>query len=434
MKKRPSDASTASLRPKARATGHVLVIRNHDQLAIVPVTDKQVVVGRGADCGAQIDDDAISRAHARFRFGDAITVEDLGSRNGTVVGGQRLAPEQPRTIELGEPVTVAHVQIFVEPGRPPAKVPADGVVVRDPKMKQLYAVLDVIAATELRVLLLGETGVGKDVVARAIHARSRRAAKPYLAINCGAFPESMLEAELFGYEKGAFTGANQAKPGLFEATHGGTVLLDEVGELAPTTQVRLLRVLESGEVIRLGSVAPRRVDVRVIAATHRDLRAMIAAGQFRQDLYFRLDGTTLTIPPLRERVADIEPLARTFAAAMAASLGRTAPDLEPSAIAALEAHAWPGNIRELKNVVERAVALRAGSIRASDLTLDAPAPVPDADQPLWNELEQVERKRVIDALAAAAGNQTAAAKQLGIARTTLIRRIEYFGLVRPKKR
>jgi len=450
--------STASLERPQPGTGYVLLVRTAEGVEVVPVTGREVVVGREPGCDVVIDDESISRRHARVRFGSSITVEDLRSHNGTFIAGRRLPPNEPAALRVHEALAVAGIQIFIEPAparpRAGAKVtsPRDGVVVRDPAMAQLYAVLEIVAMSPLRVLVLGETGVGKDVFARTLHAKSPRAARPFLALNCAALAESTLEGELFGYEKGAFTGALQAKPGLLEAADGGTVFLDEIGELSTSTQVKLLRVLESGEVLRLGSLTPRIIDVRIVSATNRDLRARVAEGVFRSDLYFRLNGTTMVLPPLRERVAEIEPLARSFAEAIAATLGRAAPKLDPGALEKLQGYAWPGNVRELKNVIERAVVLRpAGALRAEDLVLEgqfeaalAPAtaaPRPSApvaaaspDGGLWGELEVVERQRIVDALAATGGNQSAAAKQLGIARATLIKRIEQFGLARPKKR
>ncbi len=429
--RRPSDAPTASLQRKGGGTGdHVLVVRTGDRLEVFALPGTEVVIGRGSDADLVIDNESISRAHVRLVLGDTITLEDLGSRNGVTVRGSKLAKRAPVAIGISEPFQIADVLAFVERGRKTPRPVAGGAIVRDPKMVQLYAIVDVIARSDLRVLLLGETGTGKEVIAKTIHTRSLRAAKPFLAINCGALVETMLEAELFGFERGAFTGADQAKPGLFEAAHRGTLFLDEVGELSATTQAKLLRVLEAGEVMRLGSVTPKRVDVRVVSATNRDLRAMIAAGTFRQDLYYRLDGTSLAIPPLRDRVGDIAPLARAFAELAAAPLGKPTPKLSAAAIDRLESYGWPGNVRELRNVIERAVVLHDGTLEAEHFELAAAPPV---DRSLWSEVEAVEYQRIASALAATGGNQTAAAKRLGIARTTLIRRIEHFGITRPKK-
>jgi transcriptional regulator with GAF, ATPase, and Fis domain len=420
------------------ARGHVVVVRRGHGFESIAVDRREIVIGRAADCDIVIEDDALSRRHARLTFDAEITIADLGSRNGTFVGGRRVGRGERVVVAVGDLIEVATTALFVQPAPPrraddePAS-PRPGVVVRAPSMKQLYAIVDIVAPSPLRVLLLGETGVGKEVVARTIHERSRRARRPFLAINCGALPETTLEAELFGYEKGAFTGAVQAKPGLFEAAHGGTLFLDEIGELAPSTQAALLRVLESGEVLRLGSVAPRTVDVRIVAATNRDLQARIRDGQFRSDLYFRLDGAALTVPPLRERPEDIAPLAEMFAAAIAKQARVSTPTIDTDAMSALEGHAWPGNVRELRNAIERAVVLRQGkTIRRADLQLgEAAAAAPDGGG-LWSALEHVERARIAAALDAAGGNQSAAARALGIARVTLIKRMAKYGLGKRK--
>ena len=425
--------STVSLANKPSTDRLVALVKHGDELELFELKAR-TIVGRDRSCDIVIDDEAMSRKHLRIERGRPVTVEDLGSRNGTVVRGSKLAPNQPVEIQLGEPIAIGGVQVFVEPARARPIAAPDGIVIADPRMQQLYKVLEVVAASPLRVLITGETGSGKEVIARAVHARSQRASKPFLAINCAALAEGLLESELFGHDKGAFTGAVTAKAGLFEAADGGTLFLDEIGELSAATQAKLLRVLESGEVLRLGSVKPTIVDVRVIAATHRDLRARVAEGAFRQDLYYRLDGATLVLPPLRERLGELEPLARRFATEMAGKLGIAPPTIRADAIAALARHAWPGNVRELRNVIERAVVMREGAaLRASDLELATPTARPPAGDDLWSDVEQLERQRIVDALAATAGNQSAAARRLGIARATLIKRIEQFGLARPKK-
>ncbi len=425
--------STVSL-VNRRSDRLVALVKHGDELELFELAKPATIVGRDRSCDIVIDDEALSRKHLRIVRGPPITVEDLGSRNGTTLRGSKLAAKQPVEIQLGEPISIGAIQVFVEPARPRDVSAPDGIVIADPKMQQLYKVLEVVAASPLRVLITGETGSGKEVIARAVHARSRRNTKPFLAINCAALAEGLLESELFGHDKGAFTGAVVAKAGLFEASDGGTLFLDEVGELSASTQAKLLRVLESGEVTRLGSVRSLVVDVRVIAATHRDLRARVTEGSFRQDLYYRLDGATLHLPPLRERSSELEPLARRFATEMAGKLGVSPPTIRAEAIAALARHAWPGNVRELRNVIERAVVMREGAaVRARDLELTTPTAQPLAGGDLWSDVEQLERQRIVDVLAATAGNQSAAARRLGIARATLIKRIEQFGLARPKK-
>ncbi|AKT36757.1 sigma-54 interaction domain-containing protein [Chondromyces crocatus] len=314
-------------------------------------------------------------------------------------------------------------------------------IVASPQMRQLYERVGRVARGAISVLLLGETGVGKEVMAQALHARSPRAGKPFLPISCAELAESLLESELFGHEAGSFSGATRAKPGLIEMADGGTVFLDEVGELHPSIQVKLLRVLEEQRVRRVGGVRPRDIDVRFIAATNRDLAAGVKQGAFRQDLFFRLNGVSLTIPPLRERVEEIPLLAQQFCAQCAEQLGISpAPELSPQALSVLMEHDWPGNVRELRNVVERAIMLSSGpSLQPEHLDLfredDGPLsggrarelPKPDGDD------EEGKRAAILQVLTDCAFNQTKAAKRLGMSRRTLIHRIEEYGFARPKK-
>jgi DNA-binding NtrC family response regulator len=334
-----------------------------------------------------------------------------------------------------------------------------GVIVRDPAMRVLYAEAERAAQAPITLLILGETGVGKEVLARAVHARSPRAKKAFLGVNCAAFSETLLESELFGPEQGAFTGAHRAHPGIFEATAGGTVFLDEVGEMSQATQAKLLRVLEERTVMRLGARSPKAIDVRFIAATNRDLEADVRTGRFRQDLYFRLNGLCLTIPPLRERPEEIQPLVQRFLATACVQLGGPPPKFSAEALAALERYAWPGNVRELRNVVERAVVLCNGtSIEVRHLppsllaalgrpsaTMASAAPATETAKPsaatlppglrtnLPEERRALERARVIDALERCSGNQTRAAEMLGISRRTLVSWLDEFGISRPRK-
>ena len=418
---------------------------------------KAFTVGRGASCDVVIEDDSLSREHARLSFEGDVTICDLGSKNGTVVAGQRLAPRAPATIALGTPIEVGGVMIVLQRALPvtdglaPTPSPrkstrTHSAVIADPAMRHLYALLDVVAPSPLSVLILGETGVGKEVYADALHARSSRARGPFVPVHCAALPETLLEAELFGYEKGAFTGATSRKPGIFESAEGGTVFLDEIGEVPLATQARLLRVLETGEVMRLGSVRPITVDVRFVSATHRDLRALIAAQRFRADLYFRLDGMSIHLPPLRSRRSDIRALAEMFIEKSAKASKRKIPELTATAMARLEAYDWPGNVRELRNVLDRAVLLSAGaSIDEEHLAVadpeafgaraqkHDPAPQADAEDELKSRLRDLEKQRIEDALAKHAGNQSQAAKVLGISRFTLMNKLEAFGMARPRK-
>jgi DNA-binding NtrC family response regulator len=311
------------------------------------------------------------------------------------------------------------------------------VVVLDPAVQRIHGLVKRVAQSPISVLFMGETGVGKEIFAAALHRSSPRAKAPFLSINCGALSETLLEGELFGYEKGAFTGAIKAKPGLLESASGGTVFLDEVGEMPPPLQVKLLRVLEQRQVRRLGALEDRKIDVRFVAATNRDLEAEVKKGTFREDLFFRLNGINFTIPPLRERRAEIPELARAFAAHASALAGRGAPGFSPEAMALLERYRWPGNIRELRNVVERAVALCEELIEEEHLPVermaapvfgdrgDAPRTAPSGEDP--------ERTRILEALDRCAGNQTAAAKMLGMTRRVLMARLDAHGIARPRK-
>jgi two-component system response regulator AtoC len=307
-------------------------------------------------------------------------------------------------------------------------------------MEQARAVMQRVANTEIGVLILGETGVGKEVMARALHASSQRADRPFVPIHCAALSPALFESELFGHEKGAFTSAVAAKPGLLETADGGTVFLDEIGELPEAIQVKLLRVLEDHAVLRVGGVRPIKLDVRFVAATNRDLEAEAERGRFRSDLYYRLSGVALVVPPLRQRRDEIEPLARTFCEAAAARAGRPAPALSPEALAALEAYSWPGNIRELRNMIERATALCNGAvIEPDDLPLDkiaatlplAPSRRTAPAAPLDDDAEKA---RIIAALAQCKGNQTRAATLLGYSLRKLVYLMTRHELPRPRKR
>jgi transcriptional regulator with PAS, ATPase and Fis domain len=282
-----------------------------------------------------------------------------------------------------------------------------------------------VAATDTTTCLQGESGVGKEVVARFIHRVSPRRRGPFVAINCAALPELLLESELFGFERGAFTGAHQAKPGQIELAAGGVLFLDEVSELTPAAQAKLLRALEEREFRRLGGVRGIRADVRIIAATNRDLHQAVAGGDFRLDLYYRLSVFDIRIPPLRERRGDIVILAQSFLEERARSTGRARVELTPAAIDALLGHEWPGNVRELFNALERAtIVCEAGLIRAQDLSLAPPLVSVTVDS---TDLNVVERQAIARVLRDVNGNKSRAARQLGISRTQLYIRLRKHG-------
>ena len=284
-----------------------------------------------------------------------------------------------------------------------------------------------VAATEATTCLHGESGTGKEVVARYIHSQSPRRRGPFVAINCAALPESLLESELFGFERGAFTGAQQAKPGQLELASGGVLFLDEVTEMTPAAQAKFLRVLQEREFVRLGGTRPVRANVRVIAATNRDLREAVAAGQFRADLYYRLNVFDIVIPPLRQRLEDIPALVAGFLREFDRTEGRGA-EMTAEAMAALLEHDWPGNVRELRNVIERATILcDDGSIRPADLSLWSAAPAPVGG----TELDILERRTIERVMAETNGNKTQASHKLGISRMQLYTRLRRYGLETP---
>jgi DNA-binding NtrC family response regulator len=527
--------------------------------------DGSLSMGRGDDTDVHLPDPSASRRHARLHIGagNRFAIEDLGSANGTLVDGRRLAEGERASIREGQVVFIGSTMILVEPKRTRARVrrsvpsdrfevcladacfraahtgdevaivlievldgflhdkvvqmgqtacvgsaafmpwgpgrhaalfpaaPPDGIIAglrelgpgvvwitarfpaegRDPEqllvlaetkleaaclavepgaevifcdehMRRLYALLRQAASGQVSVLVLGETGVGKDVMARAVHRLSPRTARPFQRVDCAALTEALAESELFGHEPGAFTGAVKAKPGLIEAADGGTVFLDEVGELPPRLQAKLLHVLEARQVTRVGSVKARAIDVRFVAATNRDLQEEVARGVFRKDLYYRLSGFSISIPPLRARPAEIAPLARAQVRACCRQLGRVqVPVLSPEAVANLEAHPWPGNVRELRNTIERAVLLGSGDrIEPADLVFDGTPgggerTAADSSGPVRLSTDELEeRDRIERALLACGGNQSRAARLLGIARSTLTLRLDAFAIVRPRKR
>jgi DNA-binding NtrC family response regulator len=300
-------------------------------------------------------------------------------------------------------------------------------------LARLYPTLEGVADSLISVLVLGETGVGKEVLAQRVHAMSSRRAEPFVGVNCAAFTETLLESELFGHEKGAFTGANSTKEGLLESARGGTVFFDEVGEMPLALQAKLLRVLELRSVRRVGAVRSRPIDVRFIAATNKDLRAEADRGTFRRDLYYRLNGVTVTLPPLRERKDELLDLADLFLAKVAAARGEPPVTLTREAEAVLYAHDWPGNVRELKNAIELAVVLaKKDSIGPEHLVLET-RPEGVEPRPTPAPWRRASMRDVVRALEACGGNQTKAARLLGVSRRTLTSRLDEYGLPRPRK-
>lgn len=309
------------------------------------------------------------------------------------------------------------------------------IIGRSAAMREIFHTVERVAPTRATVLLAGESGVGKDMIARAIHQHSPRKNHAFVKINCTALPENLMESELFGYEKGAFTGATASKPGKFEQADQGTAFLDEIGDVPGNIQVKLLRVLQDRQFERLGSNVTRHVDVRVIAATNADLRAALEQGRFREDLYYRLNVVPINIPPLRERPEDIPFLAIHFVHKLSPELGAAAKEISPAAIDRLVGHSWPGNVRELENTIERSLVLASGEVlQAADIRIEAPrnAFAPGLQQapmlPEGETLEHWEQMMIREALRRANGNKSQAARMLGLTRNALRYRLSQMGL------
>jgi transcriptional regulator with PAS, ATPase and Fis domain len=431
-----SDAET-DVADRESATGlerTMLVCRIGDAVTVLEMAEgEEIVIGRDLDARVAIDDSQVSRRHAKIaRRAGTLVVVDLDSRNGTLVGGVMLRSAE-RALASGDVVRVGPADIVVATVRGPtpaagamsAQNQAEDVVVADSEVEKIYQLARKVGRSTSTVLILGETGVGKDVLAQRIHAWSNRSQAAFLRVNCGAVPEALFESELFGYEKGAFTGAEKRKAGYFEAAHGGTLLLDEVGELPLASQVKLLGALETKTITRVGGTEPLAIDARIICATHRDLARDVEQGHFRADLFYRVSSFVLRLPPLRERRAEVIALAHSFARTLAVAAGDAPPALSKPVAELLQRHPWPGNIRELRNVIEHAMVLAEG----------APALLPEhlpdhvrqarprsvaGDKGIKEELADVERQRIQETLAACGGNQTRAAKELGLSRRALV--------------
>jgi two-component system response regulator AtoC len=458
-------------RPPAPAEFEIVVYIRHETQTIELVPGSTLGIGRSADNPIRIEDPSVSRHHARLYVTQTVDIEDLASANGTTLvrvaadaddaadltpgTSHRLLPDQRVRLKPGDVLRVGQVVVVLQRrGRAGPSIPGGGQgapVLVDPEMKRAYDLLRRAAATDISVLLLGETGVGKEVMAETVHRWSMRSNGPFLKLNCAALSDTLLESELFGHERGAFTGAHAAKAGLLESTDGGSVFLDEIGELTQSTQAKLLRVLEERAVIRVGATKPRQINVRFVTATNRDLAQRVQSGHFRSDLYYRISGLVIRIPPLRQRRAEIEPLARHFLREFCVRGNAPEPHLSPAALGRLLAHDWPGNVRELRNVMERATLVAGPVLEAEHILLESAEPPVelfdatfDAETAVHHVFvpeekyergatDDLERGRIMRALEACGGNQTRAAKMLGISRRTLINRIQEFNLPRPKK-
>jgi DNA-binding NtrC family response regulator len=430
-----------------------------------------LLIGRAEEADLRLADRSVSRRHARLFVEDGqVRLADLGSHNGVRVNGQPI--REVHTLQPGEVVSIGEVHLVLYAATPSVPTVLSGpgsnapqstelrlgertVVVADPAMVRLYELIRRLAASELPVLILGETGAGKENAAFAVHHWSRRSEKPFVAINCASIAETLVESELFGHEKGAFTGAAASKPGLFETANEGTVFLDEVGELPLAVQAKLLRALETRRILRVGGTREREIDIRIVAATHRHLEKEVAAGRFRQDLFFRLGVATVVLPPLRDRQYEVRVLAERFLASARATSGEGPMSLAPGTLALLERYGWPGNVRELKNTLEyvaatvteavveprhlpeRILAALAPPVAPAALTPrpeGGPAEAPPGAEPLRRavplaeELRTLERERMAEALRVTGGVKVRAAELLGMPLRTFTFKCKQYGL------
>jgi len=447
--------------------GRLSVTISNGMTVEVRLGQKEVKIGRGHEADLQLPDPSVSRLHAKvFRVGRQYFLADLRSRNGTHADGKRitqLALEDGRMFQVGPfrihfhlsvsgfsageeptvpPGTTSALADVVdaEPVRVPKRTGASTVTVEAPfgliggsaHVRKLVATIRRVAASDVPILIEGETGSGKELVARGIHDASSRRERPFIVVNCGAISPELIESELFGHEKGAFTGATAQRKGAFELANNGTIFLDEIGELPLSLQPKLLRVLEQKEVKRVGGNDLFLADVRVLAATNRKLREEIARKAFREDLYFRIGAITISIPPLRDRREDVAPIALHFLSGMGNSISGQVPGLSPAALDSLISHDWPGNVRELRNAIQRAVVMaEGGELAGQDFSfLRQPAKEgAETENPSGlSRWEQAERTNILGELARQMGNKTKTARELGIAKSTLFEKLKKYGI------
>jgi DNA-binding NtrC family response regulator/pSer/pThr/pTyr-binding forkhead associated (FHA) protein len=413
-----------------------LRVRQGGQESVHRFSGDVLTVGKDPENDVVLEDRFLSARHLRLtRKGQRFHVLDQGSTNGTFLGAVRVFDVE---VPAGTALKAGGCELVLEPLATARRDTAfEGLLGNDASMRQLAELLERVAPSSAAVAILGESGTGKELVAHAIHAKSARRDKPFIPVNCAAISKELIESELFGHEKGAFTGALNARRGAFEEADGGTLFLDEIGELPLDLQAKLLRALESGEIKRVGAARPITVDVRIVAATNRDLLTEAKKGRFREDLYYRLCVVPVHLSPLRSRAGDIGLLAQHF-------LDRFTPRgqtvrLTPAAIERLCAHRWPGNVRELRNVVHRALLLRKGPmLEPSDLTFDQDLSgdnggvVAEAvpGQTLEQIMERLERQVVESALRRCNNNRERVARELGVARSTLFKRLKEWGLTK----
>jgi transcriptional regulator with AAA-type ATPase domain len=405
------------------ATHELVVVNGPDRGRVVPLATGELLIGRRPDSAVQLSDLAVSRRHGLIRVGaHGVSLLDLDSRNGTTVNGVRV---KEAFLELGALIGVGRSIIRFAP----CQLGVDALICDSAPMRRVAELLPQLAGSTCTVLIAGETGTGKGLVARALHERGPRAARPFVTVDCGALPASLIESELFGHERGAFTGAERVRLGAFEAAQGGTVFLDEIGELPLELQPKLLRALEERRVRRLGSSDEIALDVRVLAASNRDLVHEVACKRFRADLFYRLQVVTLTIPPLRERREDIPLLAAQF---YRRGAGLATAEPPPGLLAMLAARDWPGNVRELRSAIERVLVLGEWPAPSQPVATTVAEPV--SGQPTFRArkeqlVEAWERDYVRALLVRHAGNLSRAAREVQMDRNHLRKLAERYGIV-----
>jgi DNA-binding NtrC family response regulator len=397
----------------------------------------RVVVGTHDSADLVLQDPAVSRFHCEISANpDGIVVRDLGSLNGTLLDGVSVLHARARS---GSTLAIGRTQLQLQLGSDHVEIELSrhdrfGLAVgNSPPMKRAFALLERAAPSDTTILLEGETGTGKEIIAESIHQQSPRRDGPFIVVDCGAIPHDLLESELFGHERGAFTGAVSSRDGAFEAASGGTLFLDEIGELDQDLQPKLLRALEKREVKRVGANKPEKVDVRLVAATNRNLRAEVNAKRFRPDLYYRLAVVQVRLPPLRERAADVPLLVECILGALGAKdRPEAAMFRDPKLLAQLAAHAWPGNVRELRNYIERCLTLAEATTLEADASAPQGVPSIDAGLPIKEARERwvshFERSYLEQLLERHGGNVTAAARAAGVERPHMYRLLWRHGL------
>lgn len=409
-----------------------LAIQSPDQAPIRRrMTKEEIVIGHHAACDVAVADPFVSRRHCRIICeGDVLRLVDLSSTNGTFVSDTKVTETilpSSGSFRIGRSTVLYRILDSSERISPSKRDRLGKLLGESRRMREIFAIIERIGPTDAAVCITGESGTGKELVARELHNASKRRRGNFVAVNCGAMPPSIIESQLFGHERGAFTGAVERVSGLFEQAKGGTIFLDEIGEMPFDLQARLLRVLETKTVRRIGGQEEIAVDVRLICATNRDLKRMVADGRFREDLFFRIFVVPIELPPLRERTEEIPALA-THLLYEIASPGHMA-TLTEAAMERLMGHSWPGNVRELKNTLERTVLLSDGSsIDASDLKIESVG----INRSEGGKLKEHERDILISALEESGGNLSRTSKKLGIARTTLQKKVKRYSIEVPR--